>query len=306
MEDDGTGTTNGSVQKLTIGQRILASLPNLERQKTARSRAVESSKGPAEAENSSSKRASSGNTDEVIEAEEVTSPSPTRASAYARPNRLRDAFLKPPASGQAARRADPTAEMSNEEIANAIKRIDDRERLYALWAGPVGAVIGVLLTIAAIHYNPPLHHRGHVANSLTELYGVARVVLGGLVVLTALSRRRSLVAFSLLFLGTAVGFPLALVFWGLGGWMIWRVFRFQKALTARGVGPQRGRASAGPRPAARAGASDARERAIARRAAARERRQRGRRKQPEPTGPPPSKRYTPPKPTRPRPPAASS
>jgi hypothetical protein len=237
----------------------------------------------------------------VIKPDEVISPGGARAGSDAPPSRLRDAFFKPPPADHAARKTDPTKNMSNEELAHAIKRIDDRERSYALFAGPLGAAAGIVLTVAAIHYNPPLHHKGHVANSITELYGVARVVLSGVVMLTALSRRRSLVAFALLLLGTAEGFPFALLFWGLGGWMIWRVFRYQKVLTARGG--TRGRPADGPRAAGRAGASDARQRASARKAAPRDR---GRgRKKPEPTGPPPSKRYTPPKPTRPRPTAPS-
>jgi len=199
--------------------------------------------------------------------------------------------------------------MTNDELTHAIKRIDDRERRYALMAGPLGAAVGIALTIAAIHVDPAVGHKGHESTGILVAYGAARVVLGALVVLAAMTRRRSLVAFALLFLGTADSFPFALIFWALGGWMIWRVFRYQKALTARGAGPQRARATRGarapqsPGAAARAGSTDARQRVAARKAAVRERR--AGRKQPAPTGPPPSKRYTPPKPTRPRRPEPS-
>jgi hypothetical protein len=109
-----------------------------------------------------------------------------------------------------------------------------------------------------------------------------------------------------------MGSPLfALPFWVLGGYLIWRVFKYQRILTARGGGsrgssrrtPPQARAPGGrrvpadPRAAGRAGASAARQRVQS---------QRRGRKQPAPTGPTPSKRYTPPRPTRPRPPAPSS
>jgi hypothetical protein len=303
MDHEEAGPTNGSVPRLTIAQRILTSLPNLDR---GRKGAVGEGRRRPDAEADDEPRSDPAGSDRsarAIEPDAVISPEGAEVDASARPSRLRDSFMKPPAAGKSARKVDPTADMTKEELAHAIKRLDDRERTYAMYAGPLGAVVGVILTIAAIHYNPALHHKGHVANSVTELYGAARVVLGAIVFACAFTRRRSLVAFALLFLGTAEGFPFALLFWGLGGWMIWRVFRFQKLLTAKGGGPQRGRPAQTPRAAARAGASEARDRARTRTAAPRERR-RGK-SAPEPAGPPPSKRYTPPRPTRPRPPAPS-
>jgi len=341
--DDENGKARGAAPKLTLGQRILTALPNLDRQRqspagTRRPPAArrptedtpagdEAASAPASAGSRTARGAKAGartgikpwgqagteteernaagtseaDDHEVIEPDEVVSSEGARAGSGTRPARPREPARRATGAGQQGRRPDPIADMSNEELTYSIKRIDDRERTYAMFAGPLGAAIGIVLTIAAIHYNPPLHHKGHVANSVTELYGVARVVLGAVVLLTAITRRRSLVAFALLFLGTAEGFPFALLFWGLGGWMIWRVFRYQKALTARGVAPQRGRASQGPRVAARTGASDARQRVQSRQAARSSRRKR----QPEPAGPPASKRYTPPKPPRPRPPAPS-
>jgi hypothetical protein len=336
MSEDEEGTTNGSTPKLSIGQRILASLPNLERRQAPPPRPGRPSTDP-EARESTDGGSPAGASDEeelagapsgeeelagapsgeAIEPDAVISPGGEQTASAARSGRMHDALLRPAPSSQSARKSDPISDMSNEELTHAIKQLDDRERYYALMAGPFGALIGIVLTIAAIHYNPPLHHKGHVANSVTELYGVARVVLGALVTIVARTRRRSLVAFALLFLGTAEGFPFALLFWGLGGWMIWRVFRYQKALTARGAGPRGAGPRAAratqsqrtsPRTAARSGASDARDRSSARTTASRERgrNERGRkRKQRELAGPAPSKRYTPPKPTRPRPPAAS-
>jgi hypothetical protein len=311
MSGEEPGTTDESVPKLTIGQRVLASLPNLERQRSGvKGRAASGADTrTSEVTPIDEKRDRSAAFEKAIEPDEVISPGDdAQAGSGTHPGRLRDMFLKPSPAGQGARKKDPTSKMSNEELTHVIKRLDDRERFYALFAGPLGAAIGIVLTAGAIHYNPAVGHKGHTAENLILFEGVTRVVLGGVVVLTALTRRRSLVGFTLLFFGTTV-LPYGVLFWGLGGWMVWRVFRYQKVLTARGVGPQRGGARGGrrstqnPRGAARTGATDARDRARERRAAGRDR-ARGRKK-PEPIGPPPSKRYTPPKPTRPRPSAPS-
>lgn len=307
MGEEETGTTDEPVPKLSIGQRILASLPNLEHQKRGVLGRSASGGDTTDTRVPSADEAEDRSTvvGEAIEPDDVISPADdARPGSGGPPSRLRDMFLKPPPPGQRARKTDPTSKMSNEEITHTIKRLDDRERFYALFAGPLGAAIGIVLTVGAIHLNPAVGHKGHVAENLIVFEGVTRVVLGGVVVLAALSRRRSLVGFTLLFFGTTV-LPYGILFWGLGGWLIWRVYRYQKVLTARGVRPQRGgtrgggRSTQSPRAAACAGATDARGRVNERRATGRER---GRgRKKPEPVGPPPSKRYTPPKPTRPRP-----
>ena len=94
-----------------------------------------------------------------------------------------------------------------------IKRLDDRERFLALTSAPFGVAVGVLLTVVAIHLNPSalLHGKAnpkHESESLILLEGGVRVVLSGIVAAIALTRRRSLVGFSLLFLGTSMGSPL--------------------------------------------------------------------------------------------------
>jgi hypothetical protein len=277
--------------RLTLGQRLLTVLPSLERH-GGRTQSPRKPPVPADGDADSHPPPSgSASTDPEPDsaASQGSSPSARATRAASRPR------------AETGRRPDPTDDMSNEELTQAIKRLDDRERRYALYAGPLGAVLGIVLTVLAAHSNPPLHHKNHEALSIIVTYGIVRVVLGGVVSLTALTRRRSVVGFALLFLGTAESFPFALIFWALGGWMIWRVFRCQKVLSSRGVGPQRGRAATTPRAAARSGASDARERVRTRREA----RERRRGRQPVPAGPPASKRYTPKKPARPRPPAAS-
>jgi hypothetical protein len=164
----------------------------------------------------------------------------------------------------------------------------------------LGVVVGVVLTIALVHLNPALHKKNHQNPGVLELYGVVRVALAVVVGLAAWKRRRSFVAFALLLLGTSMtpGALFALPFWALGIWMIFRVLKWQKELAALSGAPA-GRAR--PAPAARGrDAAEARRRAREERLQARRAGGRRGKKQPEPAGPPPNKRYTPPKPPRQR------
>jgi hypothetical protein len=297
VTDDDSGAPDGGAPKLTIGQRLLTVLPNLQRQAPSSPRAP-----------SSSPRV----TADAAEAEEAGDPEegdgassdPARNGASAGVGgRIRDTLLGPAPAKDRRRPSEDLDALSREEIAHRIKRIDDRERFLALTSAPLGIVVGILLTAVAIHLNPAVGKAKHVADSTIYLEGGARVLLSGVVVAAAMTRRRSFVGFALLFLGTSMGAPLfALPFWALGGYLIWRVFKYQKALTAKGGAPGRGsrggRVPASPRAAGRAGAAAARARAQSPR--------RQGRKEPTPAGPTPSKRYTPPRPARPRPPAPSS
>ncbi len=315
MTDDNSGDLGGAPPRLTIGQRILAALPNLQRETTP---------APSDADTDAD---TDTDTDDVDVDDEETSTEvvATRAPAGIG-GRLMDAAFPPTSSRARGRPVDDLDSMTREEITHRIKKLDDRERFLALTAAPLGVLVGIVLTAFALHLNPaPLLHGKvnpkHVSESLILLEGGARILLSGIVVACALTRRRSLVGFSLLFLGTSMGSPLfALPFWVLGGYLIWRVFKYQKILSTRGAaargatrGTARGTARGGDRTATNARAPGGRRvpanpRAAGRAgaAAARERVQsRGRRgrKEPAPTGPTPSKRYTPPRPTRPRPPA---
>jgi len=292
--DEGSGRT--SVPKLTVGQRILTALPNLQRQpKAPPSRSV---RGARPAASGAGGDADSGG--ETVQPDEVLAP----GSEPPTTGRRRDSFV-PPAPRQ--QRGVPSG-MSKEELTHIIKKLDDRERFLALVSAPLGIVVGLVLTIGAIHFNPPVHHKNHVSTGFILFEGGARVVLAGILVLATVTRRRSFTAFALLFLGTSMGFPFALPFWALGIWLIFRVFKWQKELTAMTGAAARGR----PEPRAR-GSSDAatrrqaqieeRRRARADRLSARSRGRGARsKKQPEPAGPPPNKRYTPPKTVRPKPP----
>jgi hypothetical protein len=199
--------------------------------------------------------------------------------------------------------------MTKEELTHIIKRIDDREQLLAYFSAPLGAVVGIILTVAALHLNPAVHVKNHVSPGLIIFEGGARVVLSAVVALAAWKRRRSFVAFALLFLGTSMGFLFALPFWALGIWLIFRVLKWQRELASMTGSSARSRSTAstaaGAGPAARGRvAAEARRQARTERLNARKAGGRRSKKQPEPPGPPQSKRYTPPGTVRPRPPGS--
>jgi hypothetical protein len=276
----------GGIPRLTIGQRILASLPNLQKTPTT---------SPKQAtERPTGTRGSREDTGTVVTPDEVLAPD-TKASSSG--GRIRDAFIKPPQPRPA--RGAPSG-MSKEELTTIIKKVDDREQVFAYGTAALGLVVAVVLTIADVHINPAIHHKNHESAGFIIFFeGGSRVLLSVIVALAAWNRRRSFVAFALLFLGTAMGLPFALPFWALGVWMIFRVLKWQKELAAMTGSSARTR----PAPAARSqSAAEARQRARAERASARTTGGRRAKKQPEPSGPQRNKRYTPPGEARPRPP----
>jgi hypothetical protein len=296
---DGTPDTSppsdGGVPRLSIGQRVLASLPNLQRPPKAPPASSPGRTAPA-------KSGAAGDGPDVVTPDAVVGPDGATATSG---GRFRDSFMKPPAPRR--QRGAPSG-MSKEELAHVIKRLDDREQVMAYFSAPLGAVVGILLTVIALHQNPALHVKNHVAPSTIVFEGGARVVLAAIVAVAAWTRRRSFVAFALLFLGTSMagGLLFALPFWALGVWLIFRVFRWQKELAALTGSQARSRPATTARtpsdPAARRRqAVEERRRARAERLNARSAGVRRGKKKPEPTGPPPSKRYTPPKPGRPKP-----
>jgi hypothetical protein len=305
VTDHDSGAPDGAAPKLTIGQRLLTALPNLQRPVPSNPSAPSPS---PRADGDDINAAESAGQDD---GDSTTSDVSGDGAAAGAGGRIRNSLLGPAPAQSRRRSTEDLDAMSREEVAHRIKRIDDRERFLAFTAAPLGVLVGVLLTAVTIHLNPAVGKAKHVADSTIYLEGGARVLLSGVVVAAAMTRRRSFVGFALLFLGTSMGAPLfALPFWALGGYLIWRVFRYQKALTAKGGAARRGgggraaatsrggRIPASPRAAGRAGADAARARAQSPR-------RRGR-KEPTPAGPTPSKRYTPPRPARPRPPAPSS
>jgi hypothetical protein len=272
---DDTSADKTGVPKLSMSQRLLTSLPNLQRPSSNGATATD-----------------------VVTPDEVLAPG---TEPTAKRGMFRDAFVKPP---QAARQRGASSGMTKDELTHIIKRIDDREQFIAYTSAALGLVVGVVLTIAAIHFYSPPHAKNHENTSTILFEGAARVLLAGIVVWAAARRRRSFVAFALLFLGTSMAFPFALPFWAVGIWLIFRVMRWQRELAALTGTTARSTSQARTRqdPVARGrDAADARRQARSERSTARAGGGRRGKKQPEPAGPPPSKRYTPPSPTRQRP-----
>jgi hypothetical protein len=296
VRNDEPGAGKGALPKLTLSQRILAALPNLQR-----------APGPAprkpDAPDGGGRRAStpSVRTDEAIEPDEVIESNGAGGPRTVG-QRFRDSVTKPAPTSTTAR-ANPYADRSREELEHSMKYLDDQERFFALLVGPLVAVLDIILTVIALHSHQPHFIHGHVNKlwvnpTTTVSLGIGSAVVACLVVVCALLRRRSLTIFALLFSGYGGGLLTMLPSWAMAGWLFVHFSRMQKALRQMGGGRPRAGGSNRPRQAARAGAASARDRSAARTT-------RGR-KQPIPAGPPGSKRYTPPKPTRPRPPPAPS
>jgi hypothetical protein len=313
---DRGGTDRGSADRparLTISQRVLTLLPDLQRRRSVDtaaepepSAAPEKNRSSATRADSAAKRtaarptpersgsASNGADEDAPEDDEVATPVPA-------PSRT-----PKPSSGTGNRAADPFAGMSREELSSSMKYLDERERRFALMAGPFLAALDLVLTLITLHDNPPKYDVHHHLNKLHAdpttivALGVGSAVIALGVMACALIRRRSLTIFGLLFAGYGGGLVTIVPSWVLAGWLYVRFNRMNKALRQRDGGARGrqtgGRVPANPRAAARAGASAARERAQS---------PRRNRKEPVSAGPNASKRYTPPKPSRPRPPTPS-
>lgn len=302
-------TSSGTaLPKLTLGQRILTVLPQLGK-----------SQEPAAGANA-------GRVDVASEAEgaepdtsqgtsEAERGTPPAAAAPVDRSRLRDRLTQPDTTTTASARKRPYKDVASTELAHRIKFLDDSERKYVLVAAPLGVVLALLLTFNTLRTNPPLHHKDHQDPTVLLLYGLTSILFAACAIFAALRRRRSLAAFSLLLLGFVGQIYTAIPMWALAIWLFVRSNRYQRELTVRGEGPrarsaqrrqQRGETQRAARPgggsaaASRASGSGSVRRAAARGAAAADARAARRRKQPVPAGPAASKRYTPPKPPRPK------
>ncbi|MFC0082797.1 hypothetical protein ACFFRE_11715 [Aciditerrimonas ferrireducens] len=189
------------------------------------------------------------------------------------------------ASGRQPTKQDPYPQLSSAELQEWIKRLDDRERLFALLAAPLGAALGITVMLVSLHVNPPVGAKGHEDPSTIVTDGVIAIAFAIVVLISALVRRRSFTVFALLFLGYGSGIYGLVPFWGLAGWLFFRSYKMQRALTARGEHPrqlraqqQRRKKAAGPGQRAGGGLLGRKQPA------------------PEPAGPGPNRRYTPPKP----------
>ncbi len=298
--------------RLTLSQRILAALPQLRpppepepesvrraRRAAGSSAAAGARRGTAPATDSAGSAGAAGTAAPADTATSTGTPAPGGSLR----RRLRAAMIEPAAEQSSGRPAhtDELAEVPSSELVRRIKELDDRERLFALFTAPLGAAVAAMVTALALVYNPATG-KNHASPGLILLEGGVRLLLAVVVLVAALVRRRSLVSWSMLFLGTSMGFPLALPFFGIGGWMIWRTYKIQRVLSTRPDAPDRYRRRAAP--ARRAAAPRSPRDGAARGAAAGRKAFTRRGTSAPPSGPAPSKRYTPPSPKRPRPSAS--
>jgi hypothetical protein len=172
------------------------------------------------------------------------------------------------------------AEMSPEELEEAEARLNDRERLIGLVAAPLAALCGLLVINSDIDNDPRqflITGAANPAYTSISLYHELLVVLlglGVLMIVTSFLRKRLFLGIVLAMYGLAI---FNLHYWGFGvpfilggAWFLVRAYRLQQAVKAA---TSRGDISR-PRPDGGAAA------------------------------PRRSKRYTPPRPQRKRPPAS--
>lgn len=167
-------------------------------------------------------------------------------------NRLSSAVLKPSDAG-ATVESGPT---SVEELEEAVKRADDKERLVGLIAAPLAGMIGLVVTGNLIANDPKAVlangeiNKLHVNPSLyLELGGVA-LGLAVLMLLMAWFRKRLYLGITMALYGLSI---FNLHFWGFGlpfilagAWLLVRAYRLQSKLRlAKDSGPASGRPQSG-------------------------------------------------------------
>jgi hypothetical protein len=278
--------TNGATDlpDLTIGQKLLLKIPDLRRTPAAKPEKAPAQKPRGRQAPETSEPAS----DEAFdEDEEVEEPSDVEESDD-KPAKKSSGTMGRPAKRTPARSGrqpapSPYDNMSTKELTELYKQLDNRDRLIATIAAPLGAVIAVVETVSSLHHDPALHHKGYVPHSTIIDLCVVAVVICALALVVARMRRRSLTAFALMFVGIALNpLSLGLPFVIFGGYLVFKMLKVQKVLTSRGVARPSNR-----RAAMRAGTAAAKKPAEAK--SKRNTPSSG----PRPT---PSKRYTPPKP----------
>lgn len=180
-------------------------------------------------------------------------------------DRLSSFFLKaPPPDSKPAKVAPPP---SVEELEDANRYANDRERLVGLLAAPLAGLIGILIIGADISNDPSTllpngkPNAAHVAVSLYHELLVVLLVMAVVMLAMAWFRKRLYLGVTMALYGLAV---FNLHYWGFGvpfllfgSWLMVRAHRAQKALREATGQAGRGRvggsasASAGPRPSKR-------------------------------------------------------
>lgn len=298
-DSNSEGDTSANAPGLTVGQRLLLKLPDLGRNKSVRSepdivdepkRAISRPAAPKAPRDLEALDNVEADENDHVEDVEVVDES-ADATTASRPSSSRST------SGSTSRSGRPTPasvydKMPTSQLTVLMRKLDDKERLLAFIAAPLGVVLAIVVTLVAVHSNPALHKKGHESPGLILTDGGIGVAFSLFVFGMAWLRRRSLTAFALLFLGYSIGLlGPGTPFLFLGGYLLFRAWRVQKILTSRGVNtrsqsPKRTSGTSGRAPRDPKGRRDSQVKAATS------------------TRPTASKRYTPPKPPPKRPPVA--
>ena len=115
-----------------------------------------------------------------------------------------------------------------DEIEEAIKRADDKERLIGLFAAPVAGMVGLLVTGSLLAHDPKSYSSAYRTLSLTLL------LLAVVMLASAWFRKRLYLGIAMALYGLAI---FNLHFWGFGipflvfgSWYLVRAYRLQQKL----------------------------------------------------------------------------
>ena len=166
--------------------------------------------------------------------------------------RLKSAFLKPvdPAVAAAAAAEGPKP---LDELELEAKYTNDRERIVGLFAAPIAAAIGLLITGADINNDPAAPSKLHVNVSLYDELRLVLVVLAVVMLIMAMRRKRLYLGMVMALYGLTV---FNLHYWGFGvpfilfaSWYLVRAYRLQREL--KEATATAGGGAGGPRPSKR-------------------------------------------------------
>jgi hypothetical protein len=154
--------------------------------------------------------------------------------------RIRGALVKPVEPGSTAKAKAADKDLSIEELEDAVKYADDKERLTGLLLAPIAGAIGLLVIGSLISNDPPALLKNGSVNPRhvdVSLYHTLTYVLLGLAIVmlgTAFYRKRLFLGIAMALYGLSIfnlhywgfGVPFVLV----GAWLLVRAYRLQRDL----------------------------------------------------------------------------
>jgi hypothetical protein len=160
--------------------------------------------------------------------------------------RLKYTIVQPDAAGD---KNAPADDRSVEELEEAVRSSDDKERAIGLVAAPLAAIIGILVGSATIQNAKNTHQSTSEFVTLTYML----LILAVLVLVSSMLRKRLFQGITLALFGLAI---FNLRFWGFGvpfllagAWYLVRAYRLQQALKRAEADLPAPPRSGGPRPA---------------------------------------------------------